>query len=110
MLVVLEAILLYATGIKLGRKRKSRTAHGKKMFCTKILQTAQYCKIGLTPLNAATSAFYTNTQEFSANNMSTNLFCVSIQSRFFALLYLFQNLSLLVSVFAFSKALSVRSS
>ena len=33
-------------------------------------------------LNAATPAFYINTQEFSANNISTNLFCVSIQSRF----------------------------
>ena len=31
----------------------------------------------------ATLAFYINTQEFSANNISTNLFCVSIQSRFY---------------------------
>ena len=33
-------------------------------------------------------AFDINTQEFSANNISTNLFCVSIQSRFSALLCL----------------------
>ena len=40
-------------------------------------------------LNAATLAFYINTQGFSANNISTNLFCVSIQNRFSALLCLF---------------------
>ncbi len=34
-------------------------------------------------------AFYINMQEFSANNISTNLFCVSILSRFSALLCLF---------------------
>ena len=33
-------------------------------------------------LNTATPAFYINRQEFSANNISTNLFCVSIQTRF----------------------------
>ena len=32
---------------------------------------------------------YINAQEFSANNISTNLFCVSIQSRFSALFCLF---------------------
>ncbi len=32
-------------------------------------------------LNAATPAFYINTQEFNtANNMSTNLFCVNPES------------------------------
>ncbi len=40
-------------------------------------------------LNAATPAFDINTQEFSANIISTNLFCMSIQSRFPALLCLF---------------------
>ena len=34
-------------------------------------------------LNTATPAFYINTQEFGTN-ISTNLICVSIQSRFFA--------------------------
>ena len=34
-------------------------------------------------LNAATPAFYINTQEFnSANNISTNLFCVNPESFF----------------------------
>ncbi len=64
-----------------------------------------------------------NTQEFSANNISTNLFSVSIHSRFSALLCLFQHLSLLRSLlwscgsssslrfpdFAFSEAFCVRS-
>ncbi len=48
-------------------------------------------------LNAATPAFYINTQEFSANNLSTNLFCVNpesfLRASFFSSTYLFSGVS-----------------
>ena len=69
-------------------------------------------------LNAATPAFYINTQEFSANNISTNLFCVSIKGRLClfpafissqkSLVVLWQ--SFLSSFSPFPEAFSVRSS
>ena len=80
-------------------------------------------KNNLTPeltvnrLNAATPAFYINTQGFSANNISTNLFCVNPESFLraslsFSSIYLFSGVScslvavVLVFVFAFSEAFS----
>ncbi len=49
-------------------------------------------------LNAATPAFYINTQRFSANNISTNLFCVNPESFLraslsFSSIYLFSGVS-----------------
>ncbi len=68
-------------------------------------------------LNAATPAFYIETQGFSVNNISTNLFCVNPESFLraslsFCSIYLFSGVScslvavVLVFGFAFSEAFS----
>ena len=67
--------------------------------------------------NAATPAFYINTQGFSANNISTNLLCVNPESFLraslsFSNIYLSSGVScslvavVLVFIFAFSEAFS----
>ncbi len=72
-------------------------------------------------MNAATPAFYINTQGFSANNISTNLLCVNPESFLraslsFSSIYLFSGVScslvavvfvfVFVFAFAFSEAFS----
>ncbi len=72
----------------------------ERVKMTTIFKYFMFGKCGCLDTNARGCCMhvflvYTNTQEFSANNISTNLFCVSIQSRPSRFPAFFQHLSLL---------------